>query len=275
MANGNDKRRVMAFISDLHIFSRYALMPPNYVTAEGITFQHGPGQRAIWDFYLEFCETCDIEGVDTVVVLGDVLHGQNPIEMGTMLVSPNMDEQVEVGKFVLGRIVNGKNGPRKLYMISGSGYHKGARGHNTEKDVCDQLGGTWLGPIANMKFPPSEKIFNLAHGESASFIYREMLLGREGMFLREAQAIGKIPKIDVFVRGHWHNFVYIHEKGMHMIQLPGWMAYEPSKPYLKSYGKMQGDIGGIILFTDNKDRIRVWHFLMDNIPHIADYVKEG
>lgn len=270
--------RKIAFISDLHLFSRYAMMPPSYTTKEGITFNSGPGQNAIWEYFLEFCGICNQEAVDTVCVLGDVMHGQNPIEMGTLLVSPNMDEQVEVGTFVLDKIVNDPASPignRKLYMIGGSGYHKGARGHNTEKDICDNLKGKWLGAIANMCFTPSKKIFNMSHGESASFIYREMLLGREGMFLREAQAMGKIPKIDVSIKGHWHSFVYIHEKGMHMVQLPAWITFEPSKPYLKSYGKMQGDIGGVIITIDDKDRIRVWHFLMDNPPHIADEVQEG
>lgn len=264
-------KRVIAFLSDLHIFSRYALFPPEgYTTVEGMTINPSEGQEDLWGCYAEFCNICATEKVDTIVTAGDILHGQNPIERGTMLVSPNMDEQVEMAVKVLRPLVQ----DRKLYMISGSGYHRSTVGHNPEKDVCDRLGGEWWGPLANAKFEPSEKIFNIAHGESAAYIYREMLMGREAMFQKWAQALGKIPKIDVVVRGHGHHFIYIHENDQHMIQLPCWMAYEPSRPYLKSYGKMQPDIGAVIVFIDDADRIRVWHYLYD-CPHIVDFVRSA
>lgn len=261
--------RVIAFASDFHFFSRYALFPPEgFTTAEGLTILPGEGQLKLWDYYIQYVEATEKEEVDTVVLVGDTLHGQNPIERGTMLVSPNMDEQVELAVRALKPLVDN----RKLFMVSGSGYHTSTKGHNPEKDICDRLGGEWWGPIANVKFGESEKIFNISHGESAAYIYREMLMGRESMFQQWAASLGKIPRINVIIRGHWHNFIYIHAHGQHMLQLPAWMAYEPSKPYLKSYGKMQPDIGGSIVRIDNQDRLRVWHYLYE-APHIADFVR--
>lgn len=261
-------KRSIAFISDLHLFSRYALFPSKYVTKTGMVFQGGQGQQKLWAAWEDFKSECDDQHVDTVVVVGDAVHGQNPIERGINLVSSDMDEQVDIGVYTLGPIAKG----RKLYMFAGSGYHRSTVGHTPEKDICDRLGGKWMGAIANMSFRPSKRVFNVAHGESAAYVYREMLMGREGMFLRESMALGKIPKIDVFVRGHWHRFIYIHELKMHMVQLPAWMAYEPSKPYLKSYGKMQPDTGGVIIQLDDEDRVRVWHYLYDT-PRIVDRLR--
>jgi hypothetical protein len=268
-------KRVIAALSDLHLFSRYALFPPSFKTTEGMEILASPGQLEIWNHYLKYVETCIRDQVDTVLVVGDTIHGQNYIERGTLLVSADLDEQVDMGVTVLDLLVNPVGLPkRKLIMFGGSGYHKSTKGHNPEKDICDRLSGIWKGSIANLQFAPCKKVFNIQHGESAAYIYREMLMGREMMFMKYAEATNKIPKIDVMVRGHWHNFIYIHEKDTHMIQLPCWIAYEPSKPYLKSYGKMQPDIGGCILYLDDADRLRVWHFTMNEIPHFADKVEE-
>lgn len=260
-------RRVIAATSDWHLFSRYAIFPPEFITSQGNRIISSPGQQEIWQYFLYYLEKCKEKNVDTVLVNGDAIHGQNYIERGTMLISADLDEQVEVCTAVLDMLVNPKDlPPRKLVMFGGSGYHKSTKGHNPEKDVCDRLGGIWKGAAANLQFDPSIRVFNIAHGESQAYIYREMLMGRELLFQKEAEARGKIPKIDAIIRGHWHQFIYIHEKGMHAIQLPCWIAYEPSKPYLKSYGKMQPEIGGCIIYIDDDDRIGVHHFLMPSIP---------
>ncbi len=94
-------KRVIAVTSDQHIFSRYGLNPPRVFLKEGLEIKAGPGQKQIWKSWLNFCGKCDEFEVDTVLVLGDLLHGQNPIEMGTMLYSPSMDEQVDAGVEVL------------------------------------------------------------------------------------------------------------------------------------------------------------------------------
>lgn len=260
-------KRVIAFISDLHIFSRFGLNLPEYISQYGIKFRIETPLRKIYDYWLDFQEICNREGVDTVVICGDIIHGQNPIERGTMLVSPSIDEQVDAAVKILNPLCQG----RKVYVFKGSGYH-GLKGASPEQWVCRQVGGKWIGEVGNLRFAPSKRVFNIQHGESSAYIYREMVLGREGLFMKYAQALGKIPQIDVIVRGHWHNFIYLHENQLHFIQLPGWLAFEPSRPYLRSYAKMQPDIGGVIVYIDDEDRIRVWHFLYPVI-NIVDRIR--
>jgi len=267
-------KRSIAFISDLHIGSRYAICPDKFKTSEGVWLIPSHGQATLNDGFKAFIKKCNEMKVDTVVVNGDTLDGQNIAENGMGLSTSNLDEQVDMAIEVLRPILNGK----KLLMLSGSGYHKSVRGMNPEKAVCDDLGqycqsSTWLGPVANIRFSPSKKVFNIHHGYTGSVIYREMVLAREGLFTKWAEGSGKLPRIDVVVRGHLHNFIYIHENDLHLLQLPCWKAFEPSKITLKLYAKMQPDIGGCIVLIDNNDRMVVHHYLY-SCPAIVGEVRE-
>lgn len=269
--------RSIAFVGDTHFFSRYALFPIPYTTSAGQVFTASPGQEIINEGYKSFQKTCDELQVDTVVLLGDLLHGQNPIERGTLLISPDMAEQTQYGIDALRPLIDRPcqfGTRRKLYGVSGSGYHKGGHGTNPEASIINALGGEYWGPLALTTFEPSKKVFRVQHGESAAFVYKSMLLGREAMFTREAEAQGKIPHVDVIIQGHWHCFMSIEEKGMRMVQVPAWMTWEPSKPYLKSYAKMQGDIGAVIVMIDDRDRLVIWHYLFTR-PNIVDFIRKS
>jgi len=261
--------RSIAMISDLHVGSRYAICPDKFETAEGQWLIPSHGQVQLNESFRQFGEKCNELGVDTVLINGDLLHGQNVAENGIGLSSSNLDEQIAMGVEVLRPLVKG----RKLLGISGSGYHKSARGINPEKSVIDVLGGTWLGPVCNGRFTPSKRLFNIHHGQSGAFIYREMMVGRELLFSKWAEGSGKLPRFDAIVRGHWHNFLHIHENDIHGLQLPCWMAFEPSKITLKLMPKMIPDIGGVIVRFDSEDRIVIWHYLYP-VPDIAYETKE-
>jgi hypothetical protein len=273
----DSNRRVIAWISDTHVLSPYALCPEGFVTDEGNILQLNPAQKQLLGYWKQFQKVCDELAADTVCIVGDVMHGQNPKELGIGLMNTHMDMQIGAAISLLKPICR----RRRVFMWSGSGYHIGPRGHNTERDICnheDLVKETesthWMGPISNVTFRPSEKLFNVQHGVSAAFIYRTMLMDRDTLFMREAESIGKIPKIDVLVKAHWHSFIHLHQKGKHSIQLPCWQIFTPWKGSLLSYGKMQPDIGGVITVLDDKDRLRVWHFLYD-LPHIVDIPSWG
>ena len=261
--------RSIAFISDLHCGSRFAVCPDKVKTAEGLWLIPSHGQVSLNDSFRKFIDTCNNLAVDTVVVLGDLLEGQNVAENGMGLSTTNLDEQIEMGVEVLRPLVAG----RKLLVLSGSGYHRSVRGLNPEKQVCDSLGGTWLGALANLKFKPSKRVWNLHHGYSGSVIYREMVLAREGLFSKWAEGVGKLPHFDVLVRGHLHSFIHIHEHDTHLLQLPCWKAFDPNKITLKLYAKTQPDIGGCVALIDTDDRIVIHHYLYE-APMISGEVGE-
>jgi hypothetical protein len=182
--------------------------------------------------------------------------------------STNLDVQISAGELAMRRLCK----DRKSLWISGSKYHISAVGHNSEKDVCDKLGGTWLGLVANLRIEPTDKIINISHGGSGAFVYRETAMGREILFAKVAEANGKLPKISMFIHGHWHWFSYLHQSDTHYLQLPCWIAYEPIPIFVKNYPRFQPDIGGAVIMVDEAARITVWHYLYD-LPHIADNVR--
>lgn len=270
-------KRIIAWTSDLHTLSVYALSPRNFVTAEGDLLWLSKPQQILLDYYEKYIEKVNYYKVDTVCLVGDIIDGQNYRERGIMLKSTNLDDQVSAAVELLKPLCKG----RRVFMWSGSGYHKSTQGHNPEKDICNhkdlaQVAESthWMGPICNIQFPPAEKVFNVQHGVSSAYIYRTMLMDRESLFISEAESLMKIPHINVIVRGHWHNFIHIHKNRKHGIQLPCWEMYKPWKGALMSYGKMQPDIGGVITPIDEENRMDVWHYLFD-VPRIVGDVHKG
>jgi hypothetical protein len=268
--------RRLAAISDLHLMSKYSLFPPSFTNKEGNVFTPNPGQVELWKSYQSFVNVCDEWEVDTVLIAGDVIHGQNPIERGMGLISTSLNDQLELGEKVLTPILKG----RDSHWVSGSGYHNSAKGMSIEEELCKRMRtvndvgkSNWYGPIANLRIKPFNKITNLTHGGGRAAYYRETLAAREMVYGKAAEVNGKLSKIDMYIHGHFHWYNYMHQANVHHLQLPGWTAYEPIALFTPAYTRMQPDIGGVLIFFDETGRILVWHFLY-GLPHISDSVVE-
>jgi len=267
--------RRIAAVSDLHLMSRYALFPPEFETEEGNVFKSSAGQRQLWDSYTQFCQVCDQWEVDTVFLASDLIHGQNPIERGRGLMTSDLNEQIDLAEKVLTPLLK----DRDSHWISGSGYHNSVRGMSVEQEVCKKMkksgitNSTWHGVVANMKVKPFEKIINMTHGGGKAAYYRETIAAREMVYGKVASFDGKLPKIDMYIHGHFHWFNYMHQNNVHHLQLPCWTAYEPVPIFTPNYTRLQPDIGGVLIMFDEGGRIFVWHFLYPT-PHIVDKVKE-
>jgi len=267
--------RRIAAISDLHLMSRSSLFPPIFKTTEGNEFRGNTGQSQIWSYWKQFCHICDEWEVDTVFLASDLLHGQNPIERGTGLISTNLNEQIQLGEDTLTLLLKG----RESHWVGGSRYHDSTKGMYVEHELCNRMTeagitkGTWHGPIANMRVKPFDKIVNMTHGGGRAAYYRETIAAREMVYGKAAEVDGKLPRIDCYIHGHFHWYNHIHQGRVHHIQLPGWTAYEPVPIFTPNYTRMQPDIGGVLILFDAEGRITVWHFLYP-LPHISDIVVE-
>ena len=136
----------------------------------------------------------------------------------------------------------------------------------------DGIDAHWYGSIANLKVSPFEKIINLSHGGGRASYYRETLIAREIIFGKVAYANQKLPKIDIYVHGHFHWWNHLHQQGVHHIQTPAWTAYEPIALFTPSYPRLQPETGGVLLLFDDEGRVTVWPFLYPT-PHISDSVR--
>jgi hypothetical protein len=260
-------KRVIACISDMHVGTYTAIFPDEFHIKRGNVITLSEGQRSLLESYHSFCKTCNDLGVDTVLVLGDMVHGQNPKERGENLITTELTIQKRAAKELLKTLIK----DRKSYWVAGSGYHASTPGHDPDEGLCEMMGGKWCDKVKTLRF--GSRLINISHGGSGAFVFRETAMGREIQWAKMAFANGKLPKIDCFVHGHWHWFAYLHEYESHFLQLPSWAAFEPARIFVKNYARFQPDIGGAVILIDEEDRLMVWHYLYE-LPHICDEVIE-
>jgi len=267
----HDYERIVALISDLHVGSRYGLCPEDFVAEDGtrISSSMNDGQRKLLSYWYDYINKMNDLQVDSVFILGDVCAGANPKESGRFMLTPDIDEQVQMAIKLLTPLCE----DRKVAVWSGTAYHE-SKEVRVHKFIAEALNGQFLGAIANVQLEPTDRVVNVAHRSTEAMIYPETALGRDMMFQKEAEALGKLFKTHAIIRGHYHRYVEVHKWDLHYISLPCWQAFTPYEQAVKWYFKFQPDIGGGVMFVDIEGRLRFWHFLYD-VPHIADEVVIG
>lgn len=264
---------MIALVADMHVGSRYSVWPRNYTSPlenSKISAMMNQGQLKLLDYWTDFVKQAKKLKADSLFLVGDVLSGMNPKEYGMYMMTTDLEEQVEASLMLLRMF-----GKLKVGVWRGSPYHESlAINVRLHKRIAEALGGIYFDSIANLRLTPSKRVANVSHASTRAVIYPETILGRDMMLFKEAEALGKIPKVDVIIRAHRHKWCYIHKADQHYIQLPTWQAFTPWYKGVRWYPRVQPDIGGAFLLIDDKDRIRVFHFLYPPV-HIADEVKEG
>jgi len=261
-------KRCIALISDMHVGSIYSLFPNDFTDVHGINISaaRNKDQITLYDYWLDFIAQCQKQEIDTVFLLGDLVHGTQRRDYGRDLLS-NLDEQKRAAIELLKPICNKKI----VAGISGSPYHE-SLDTKIHRDIIEYFGGTFLDSVGNIKLKDLDFVVNISHGASGAFIYRATILDREAVFLKSAEALNKLPKIDIIIRGHWHQYIYINYAEQHFIQLPCWITFFPYVGTLKLYPKFQPDIGAVILEISSeggKKDVRVKPYLYP-VLHIAD-----
>lgn len=255
-------KRAIALVADTHVGSRYALFPKKfYSEQEGNELRLNKGQRRLLKYWNSFLETCDEFEVDSVILDGDMMNAVNRREFGRYQMTTNLEEQIAATVELCEPLCR----DRSTYVFDGTGYHE-SLDSRMHKHLADKLGGKHMGGLANLKF--SGRRFNITHGTSAAFVYRAGRMERDAYFQKWAEALGKVPKVDVLVKAHWHQFFHIHANQQHIIQIPCWQGFVPWDKALGNYARYQPDIGGIIVTLDEQARIRVLHFLYP-VVHIG------
>jgi hypothetical protein len=264
--------RSIALVADLHTMSRYGLCPKNLLGKEGgdLSASINAGQRQLLESWENYIKTAREDfNIDTVFVVGDAIAGINPKECGLMMMTTDLDEQTEAAIKLLEPLCKNK----QVYTWSGTAYHE-SRDFRVHKVIAESLGGKFMSGVSNIQLEPSSKVVNVAHRTTEAVVYPESALSRDIMFLKEAEALGKLVKTHAVIRAHRHSYVEIHKHDLHYISLPCWQAFVPYDAALQWYFKYQPDIGGAIMLVDAKERLRFMHFLYP-APHIADKVVKG
>lgn len=262
--------RSIVAVADMHVGSRYSVCPDNYVSPKDgvkISSQMNSEQKQLLEYWRHFCKVADEFKCDTVWVVGDTIAGTNPLEKGIGLMTSDLDEQVDMACLLLTPLVK----KRKLQIWSGTSYHDSSD-VRTAKVIAERFNGDFMGAISNVKLEPSEKIANVAHETTEATVYPETAISRDMMFLKEAEALGKLHKTNLIVRAHRHMWCEVHKYDLHYLSLPGWQLFVPYKKAIRWYFKFQPDIGGAIILMDDKYRIDMLHFLYP-LPHVVDKIR--
>jgi len=245
--------RRIAFVSCTHCGSRFALWPWKVNAGVPIDIELAKIRRKILSYWWDFVEQVEKARCDSVVLLGDLIEGQNSKEYGTGLITSKVSEQldgfIEIAKPLC------KN--RKTGIVEGTSYHVQLSGDPMEKHLCTTLNAEWLGFIVNKQIEPSDLVFNMAHGYGGGGTNVATPIETEIKEMLIAEAQGLIPHIDVVVRGHIHSSdADITMRGKRFIRVPSWKAFGDWKRMGHYYGRHQPIIGGKIV-TVYKDDIDI------------------
>ena len=261
-------KRVIAVYSDMHVGSKYAIMPQGFQNREGNLIGLNDGQKYLLQHWNRCKKICDKHNVDTVILAGDLIHGLHYKRQGEGLMLSELEEQKAACLELLEPICRN----RTVIGISGTDYHN-SRDTKTEKQIIEMLKGTYCGYVMNGDIKYTKRTINVMHGSSGALIYRETAAGREMLFFKEAEALGKTIKADILLRAHNHFYLHMHRRSVHYIINPCWQILEPSQYTTRNYAKFQPDLGMSLLLIDSDDRISSWHFLTEETPHITDFVR--
>lgn len=273
---GNISRAIAVF-SDIHAGSPYAVWPdePIHLRDGGgnVSALMNEGQKQLLKSWHQALAVCDEFNVDTIITLGDTIQGCNPKEGGRATMTPDMEVQKDGAELLLRDLVK----DRTLHMLSGTQYHE-SLDTKIHRDLAHRLEkyakkSNYHGLLCNLRLNGTNKTINLAHKSTNAMIYTSTVMERERVFLKLAEADGKLPHIDYQFRGHLHVYYHLDTSNMHLIQCPAWMAWFPYKDSAGLYGKMQPDIGFVLLLIDKQNRSILLHFLYD-APHIADLIQD-
>ena len=264
----------IGLISDLHVGARHGVHPINYV--DRVTGQPYPlnnkGQKVLWKYLQDFIERMRENKVNTLVILGDIIGGQNWKERGAYMMYVDMNIQIRACAYLIAHICKKVSTIEKVLLFKGTPYH-GSKDLSAEEQVANDLkanygvNATYLGEFVYLvlRYGKYKKTLWLAHPATGATIYPETVLGRDiGHFL-QACAMGKLPPVDMIIRAHRHEFMELHKSAIRYMILPCWQFYVPYDKAVKMFAKWQPDIGGAILLADEQCRLRPWHFTYPNL----------
>lgn len=265
----------IGFISDLHIGAQHGLFPPNFVDKLGTKCEINAGQKILWEYFENYISKLNEFKVSILIVLGDIIGGTNYKESGAYMMNTDLNtQQIPAAVEVLKHVCKSVPTIEKIIILRGTPYH-GAKDTSVEDAITDklyrELGGNvnveYRGEYTylTLEYKKYKKVIWMAHPASGATVYPETVLGRDIGWFLQAQATGKLPKVDMIIRAHRHEFIELHKSNIRYMILPCWQFFVPYDRAIQNYSKWQPDIGGAILLADEECRLRPFHFTYPNI----------
>ncbi|GAG33039.1 unnamed protein product, partial [marine sediment metagenome] len=206
------------------------------------------GQIELYKMWNVMVEDFEREHVDTLIVDGDCFEGTAPWDGGRSTMLSSIDIQRRMAYNLIQPLAQTVE---KVHIFAGTPIHE-SRDSRTHADLAKDLRGDcssveFQGFLRNLELTPTGTVVNVSHKATGAMIYTATVLDRESLFMMAAEAREKLPRFHVIVRAHLHGYLYLDNGYHHIIQLPCWKAWFPFKGAARLFGKMQPDIGYVLL----------------------------
>jgi len=222
-------------LSDLHVGSKYAVMPERF----GNTVPNAI-QRKILDEWIKMVDR--EKDVDAVFILGDIVDGLQRVNCGRELWTSDLDEQISAAQ----ELVNMIDYDSAL-VVYGTPYHT-EEGLNLDALFAKSINAKAHGWELSVKPNKSDEAIHLAHQVSTSgapMMYRTTPIAKELMMalLHEKELF----KYRAIIRAHAHYFVYVAFSNQF-----GWInpCWQDRNPYMTRKGLgLMPKLGYVVLNT--------------------------
>jgi hypothetical protein len=212
----------IGLISDLHVLSRYGLVPPAWRRARDPLL---PIQEYLWACYADFVARCP--ALDALLIVGDVIEGTIQLRAEPRgVVSDDESDQLDAAEETLAPLV-GK--ARETYLVAGTSFHDGAGGRleaiGRRLGAVPWAGGRYAGQVLHLEI--AGKTINASHHQTRGWMWLGGAASRVAVLAAAAEAAAKLPHADLIVRGDLHSSLQAKVLGKWVCFLPGWTMPNP------------------------------------------------
>ena len=187
---------------------------------------------------------------DLLIVNGDLLDGEAPLDRGRTVKSPDLEIQMAAACEILRPVV----AKTTWWLVKGTAYHE------TVTDAIGAVlgakewdGGGRSGQILDLRI----RGFNINcshHPEGGTgAIYKGTIMDRTILWATVGTVVSGLPRYDVIIRSHWHFFGNFQANGKTVTHVP---CFQLQTPYAakQAFFRFQPQIGFVdFLFDENED----------------------
>lgn len=245
----------IVFVSDLHAGSFTGLLPPNFITFEGVPKLQNVGQEYLWSCWLDFANRVEDFEPHAVVVNGDCVDGMQKKSEGSELSLHDWKDQRGACIATL-KVLRSVTRKAKWYFTQGTPYHVGNFG-NAEEDIAEAMDATAYPSVGTGKLcrevltlqVDGGVIIEAAHHVGFASIYKATPLEKEIRSTWMDVINNGVPMPDLQVRSHVHNYTNIEQEMSRAVTTPCWQL-QTRFARKKSVHLLKPHIGGIFVEAD-------------------------
>jgi hypothetical protein len=259
----------LGVLADLHVGSRYALVPP--------AFRGDPGPAGMfldymWSCWLDFVQKCP--PLDCLIINGDSMEGEHPtLRSAPDAIDTSPVRQVDMAVDTLGLI---RPKAKKLWLVRGTGFHEGLWNQSLEQLGRELHAEKWTdrrysGEVLEGTF--AGHTLNVCHAQTFGAIYQGTLLDRTARFAALADSVCKSVEADLIIRSHTHQTGLGCFQGKWVLSTRCWKLLNPHAISRMEYYRALSSLGlGGHVITFSEDGITWRDFKYE--PYKPDAVRK-